>query len=42
MKISRSAWIHFSLAILIAIAAFFLIRVHNAGGIPPLAIVTIR
>jgi len=41
MKISRSAWIHFSLAILIALAALFLIHVHNAGGIAPLAIVTI-
>lgn len=42
MKISRSAWIHISLAILIAVAALFLIRLHNAGGIPPLAVVTIR
>ena len=42
MKISRSAWIHIVLAILIAIAALFLIRLHNAGGIPPLALVTIR
>jgi hypothetical protein len=33
MKISRSAWIHFSLAIIIALAALFLIRVHNAGGV---------
>ena len=33
MKISRSAWIHISLAILIAVAALFLIRLHNAGGI---------
>jgi len=32
MKMSRSAWIHISLAIVIAIAAVFLIRVHNAGG----------
>ncbi len=32
MKISRSAWIHISLAIIIAIAALFLIRMHNAGG----------
>ena len=32
MKISRSAWIHISLAIIIAIAALFLIRLHNAGG----------
>lgn len=32
MKISRSAWIHISLAIVIAIAALFLIRLHNAGG----------
>ncbi len=42
MKISRSAWIHVSLAILIAVAALFLIRLHNAEGIAPLAIVTIR
>jgi hypothetical protein len=42
MKISRTAWIHFSFAILIALAALFLIRVHNAGGIVPLAIVAIR
>ncbi len=32
MKISRSAWIHISLAIVVAIAALFLIRMHNAGG----------
>ena len=32
MKISRSAWIHVSLAVVIAIAALFLIRMHNAGG----------
>jgi hypothetical protein len=32
MKISRSAWIHISLSIVIAIAALFLIRIHNAGG----------
>jgi hypothetical protein len=32
MKISRSAWIHISLSIVIAIAALFLIRMHNAGG----------
>jgi hypothetical protein len=32
MKISHSAWIHISLAILIAIAALFLIRLHNADG----------
>jgi len=32
MKISRSAWIHISLAIVIAIAALFLIRMHNADG----------
>jgi len=31
MKITRSAWIHISLAILIAIAALF-IHLHNAGG----------
>lgn len=42
MKISRSAWIHFSLAILIAVAALFLIRLHNAGGIVPLFTFTIR
>jgi hypothetical protein len=32
MKMSRSAWIHISLAIIIAIAALFLVRLHNAGG----------
>jgi hypothetical protein len=42
VKISRSAWIHFSLAILVALAALFLIHVHKAGGIAPLSIVTIR
>jgi hypothetical protein len=43
MRILRSPWVHFSLAILIALAALFLINLHNAGGIaPPLAIVTIR
>ncbi len=41
MKISR-AWIHISLAIMIALVALFLIRVHNAGGIAPLSIVTMR
>ena len=42
MKISRSAWIHASLAILIAVAALFLISLHNAGGLAPLSMVTIR
>jgi hypothetical protein len=42
MKISRAAWIHFSLAIVIAVAALFLLRLHDAGGIVPLSIVTIR
>ena len=42
MRISRSAWIHFSLAILIAVAALFLIRLHNAGGIVPLSLFPIR
>jgi hypothetical protein len=32
MKMSRPAWIHISLAIVIALAALFLVRVHNAGG----------
>jgi hypothetical protein len=32
MKISRSAWIHISLAIIVAIAALFLIRMRDAGG----------
>ena len=32
MKISRSAWIHISLSVIIAVAALFLIRMHNAGG----------
>ncbi|HLX17102.1 MAG TPA: hypothetical protein VKS24_18105 [Bradyrhizobium sp.] len=39
---SRSAWIHFTLAILIALAALFLIRVNNAGGLAPLAMVTAK
>ena len=42
MKVSRSAWIHFSVAIIIALAALFLIRLRDAGGIAPLAIVTTR
>jgi hypothetical protein len=42
MKISRSAWIHVSLAILIALAALFFIHVHTAGRIAPHAIVPIR
>jgi cytochrome c len=29
---SRNNWIHISLAILIALAALFLIRLHNASG----------
>ena len=33
MKVSRSAWIHISLAIIIALAALFFIRLHNAGGV---------
>jgi hypothetical protein len=33
MKMSRSAWIHISLAIIIALAALFLVRVHVAGGV---------
>jgi hypothetical protein len=33
MKMSRSAWIHISLAIIIALAALFFIRLHNAGGV---------
>jgi hypothetical protein len=37
MKISRSGSIHFTLAILIALAALFLIGLHHAGGIAPLA-----
>ena len=32
MKISRAAWIHVSLAVVIAIAALFLISMHHAGG----------
>ncbi len=32
MKVSRSAWIHISLSVAIAVAALFLIRLHNAGG----------
>jgi hypothetical protein len=41
MKIPHSAWIHISLAIL-TVAALFLIRLHNAGGIAPLSTVTTR
>lgn len=33
MKMSRSAWIHVSLALVIALAALFFIRLHNAGGV---------
>jgi mono/diheme cytochrome c family protein len=29
---TRSAWFHVSLAILIALAALFFVRMHNAGG----------
>ena len=29
---SRNSWVHISLAILIALAALFLIRLHNANG----------
>ncbi len=32
MKMSRPAWIHISLAIIIALAALFFIGLHNAGG----------
>jgi hypothetical protein len=32
MKISGSAWVHISLAVVIAVAALFLIRLHDAGG----------
>ena len=32
MKMSRNAWIHVSLAILIALAALFVVRLHNASG----------
>ena len=41
MKISR-VWIHISLAVVIALAALFLIGLHNAGGIAPLSIFNIR
>jgi hypothetical protein len=33
MKMSHSAWIHISLAIVIALAALFLIRLHSADGV---------
>lgn len=33
MKMPRSPWIHISLAIVLALAALFLIRLHNAGGV---------
>ncbi|MGA2291788.1 c-type cytochrome [Bradyrhizobium sp.] len=29
---TRLAWIHFSLAIIIALAALFVVRMHDAGG----------
>jgi hypothetical protein len=32
MKISGSAWVHISLAVVVAVAALFLIRLHDAGG----------
>ena len=32
---SRRAWIHFAVALLIAIVALLLIRLHNASGAPP-------
>jgi cytochrome c len=34
MKMSRSAWTHIVLAVVVALAALFLIRLHNAGGAP--------
>ena len=30
---SRSVWLHISLAIVIALATLFLIRLHNPGGV---------
>jgi flagellar basal body-associated protein FliL len=33
MKMSRSVWIHISLAIVIALAALFFINLRNAGGV---------
>jgi hypothetical protein len=36
MKMPRSAWIHISLAIIIAFAALFFIGLHNAGGVSSL------
>jgi hypothetical protein len=36
MKMSRSAWIHISLAIIITLVALFFIRLHNAGGVSSL------
>ncbi len=32
MKMLHSGWVHASLAVIIAVAALFLIRMHNAGG----------
>ena len=32
---TRSAWIHISFALLIALAALFFVRMHNAGGATP-------
>jgi hypothetical protein len=33
MKMSRSVWMHISLAIVIALVALFFIRLHNADGV---------
>jgi hypothetical protein len=32
MRISGSAWIHISVAVVAAVAALLLIRLHDAGG----------
>jgi cytochrome c len=32
MKMTRNSWIHVGLAILIALAALFAVRLHNASG----------
>lgn len=32
MKMSRTNWIHIVLAVILALAALFLIRLHNASG----------
>lgn len=37
MSLSRTAWIRIALGFAVALAALFLIRLHNAGGATPFA-----